>query len=329
MKELGYKLSKRVLFPFSIFFIIEQFYPKISTHVWSDISGLVPSIGELAKFAALAGLASILGEEVIKDSLMPPFRDIVRNIVLPEMKIELNSFRDMLAKGLWEKGIIFREEVMEKEFPEPEMPNEEPDLKKAKQLLVDGDLTKAIAALSELTKTKPKYSRYLLCALLSSPRVVVWRSGQELLPAAGRVAHYLRLAYNYWLKGDLSNAIAVTEAGYKRLGEGENKESQEDLDKLGNSLAYYYAEARLVEKQDQARELSEDIVARRSHKKDESLGSALATRGYVKISFSRSKEEIESGIKDCEDARRLGARDDLYFRHLARAQERLLSLGSF
>src|SRR5207249_2241806 len=122
-------------------------------------------------------------------------------------------------------------------------------------------------------------------------------------------------------------AISIAEKGLesaqtKLVG---NSKQAVMVNTLKNSVAYYYAEAALPEKEELARRYAEDAYRYRVDSKGpiDRIAGALATRGYVKITFGHSTDEISDGIKDCEDARRDGAREDLYFRHLARAQQRL------
>ncbi len=326
MEEIWLKWLKRVIGPFMAYLFVDKCYPAIQPYVGNWISSVAPSMGELAKMVAVIGIGSIFAEEIVQRVMIPPARDVVVNTIVPAISQDLGKIREALAASLREKGLIVRTQI-EREPQDAELP-EEPDLKKAKQLLVEGHLTSAISLLSALAERKPEYRVNLLSVLLSSPGVNDWKRGQELLTVAGKVTHYIRLGYNYWSKSDFVSAIAVTEAAYARFVEGEPKASQPEIDKIENSLAYFYADAKLAEKQDFALQLSEAVVKRRSELHDANLGSALATRGYVRITFGKGVEDIRQGISDCEDARRKGARDDLYFRHLARAQERLLSMGA-
>lgn len=328
MKEIVLNLSKRVVPPFLIHVFAVEGYPKIASHVWPWASAVVPSLGELAEFAAFAGIASILAEEVIRHSMIPPAREFISQSILPELKLELGRFRDMLAQGLWEKGLIIRESPAEKDALGSEAVEEEPELSKAKRLSAQGYWDQATDVLTQLAARRPKHLPALLTALSESPRHEDWQRAKALLAKAGALSNYLRLAYNFWLNKEVAAAVAIVEEGYERFQEGAEKASEHDLDRLKNSLAYYYAEAKQVDRADLAKRLSGEVVAHRKPEPNKDLASALATQGYVNITFGQTQEEIADGIRDCEDARRLGAREDLYFRHLARAQERLSALGS-
>jgi hypothetical protein len=63
-----------------------------------------------------------------------------------------------------------------------------------------------------------------------------------------------------------------------------------------------------------------------SEKKYNQYAKCLDTRGYVNITFGTNKEEIVDGIRDCEEARRLGD-DALYFKHINHAHKRLEAIG--
>lgn len=284
-------------------------------------------------------LCSLVAEEVIKHAIVPPFSSFGRHEFLPIIRNELEQLRHTIAEVLREKGLL---PIL------PGNPNEvygglariiqdamgeNPELNDAKAAFFEGDFDRSTNLLRNLSISRPKYKSQLFTALVCSHQHHHWREAEhmlETLPELGRPRGFRALAYNYWINNDIGKAISFAEISYER-------EQQASRDNNGvmfgrNSVAYYYADGELTERSDLALEYASAEVEARSARKDESheqqlsYAKALATRGYVNITFGKSRKEIESGLVDCENARRLGAREDLYFRHLARAQDRLRAL---
>jgi tetratricopeptide (TPR) repeat protein len=320
----------RVAMPAFVGLITEHIAHYMGPQLWEGIKAVLPSLAELLHFAAQVGIASILAEEVLKHSLVPAARDISRSEFIPELAIGFDKIRESLSSGLLEKGLLIREQLTIERGRETtklqEALSQSPELEEAKQLLIDGQLGKAIRLLEALANQKPEHRLHLLSALLASPQIENWSRARDILSdGIGNASHYLRLSYNYWVKGDLPGAIAITELGLERFKD--DTRNNGDALRLKNSLSYYYSDAYLLEKEDLSLSFAEEVVSNREKNgESSSLGSALATRGYAKISFGKNKQTIGEGIKDCEDGRRMGAREDLYFRHLARAQERLAKM---
>jgi tetratricopeptide (TPR) repeat protein len=336
MREFFSKLAYRVLTPAALWLLIEKLLNPLLKPYWVGFESTLPALAELARFAALAGVASFAAEEVAKYAISPITKDVSEKQLVPALKEGFDKIREAIASALQERGIIIQgQPIMEKEHgneleealgKDPEM---DPGLNKAKNLIIEGQSEKAIEVLEKLVAQKPDYKPHLASVLLSSPKSEDWNRARTLLSSGiGSPRNYLRLAYNYWTKGDLSNAIAILESGLRQVEQKQMIATPDELDRLRNSLAYYYADANLLDKGEEALRFSEEVVAHRIPQgESKSLGLALATRGYVKITFGNNRDQIIEGIKDCEDGRRMGASEDLFFKNLARAQGRLAKLS--
>jgi hypothetical protein len=144
----------------------------------------------------------------------------------------------------------------------------------------------------------------------------------------------------FWLVGDLDFAIAATEQaidllkkknGAERLAKEEFLRWQ--IRAYGN-MAYYLAEAQVSRRMSDALEYCEQAMKLAIEYQKEpgvSDGAALYTdqldnRGFVKITFGATAVAIGDGLKDCEDARRMGANVRMFKSHVDRAVARLTAL---
>jgi len=313
------KVVRWVVAPILVSHALERIAPTISL---MEVSAILPYLAHFLKFAAYAGIGGLVLEGIIKEVLMPRWGDLV--------SVESAKLRDLLAETISQRGLLVRQW-------EPAVPSkdeidktlgEDPQLKKAKKALLVGDAPQAIAILEDLAARKPEHERDLLKALILSPTPTDWDRARSLLPRIGEPQQYSRLGYNYWVKRDLATAISLAETAHRLAVEEGAKRPKAQLASAKNTLAYYYADAEVVEKADEARHLADDAIRlrREEGQNEKDVGSALATLGYVKITFGLSKEIVEEGIRDCEDGRRMGARNDLYFVHVARAQLRLAKM---
>jgi len=252
-------------------------------------------------------------------------REIVAQLLIPMCEKELGAIRETLAKAIGETGSVLREEINRK----PETVQEavkkigdDPALEAARKAMLDGRFPEALRQIEELATREPKYRANVLTLLASSPHPTHRAQALQMLDAVGEPRHYLALAFTHWQDGDLRTAISLAERG---LEKAQQAKDTEHLHALKNSLAYYYADAEVVEKADLARRYSEDALRERRERgmSPELIANALATVGYGKITFGKNREEIRQGMYDNEEALKMGAREDLYFKHLSRAQKRL------
>lgn len=207
--------------------------------------------------------------------------------------------------------------------------SKEPELVRAHDALSRGHTDEALKILRELSRKNPAYDKQLLSGLVMSKKPEDWEQAEKLLPEFGTLEHYNRLSLAFWANNDLTKAISLGEHGLARILERKGEKAEEPIviAKAKNSLAYYYADAELEDKADDARKLVEDALrVSESEKNHEQYAKCLDTRGYIKITFGTNKEEIADGIRDCEEARRRGD-DALYFKHISRAHKCLLSLA--
>jgi len=141
--------------------------------------------------------------------------------------------------------------------------------------------------------------------------------------AINNSSHYIRLAYLFWEFGELSMAIEVAE---QALSTAQTRAADRDaMNRIRNSLAYYYAESGKEEYEDSARSLIEEFTA-------EELESPnrLDTKGYIKIVFGKTKEEVYEGMDLCLAAYKADNNHfkNLYENHTKRAIERVQTFST-
>jgi hypothetical protein len=201
-----------------------------------------------------------------------------------------------------------------------------------------GHIAEALAILTELSQKNSAYNKQLLSGLVVSKNPKDWEHAERLLPEVGTIEHYSRLSLAFWTNNDVTRATSLAEHGLALASKKKEKPEEPILiAKAKNCLAYYYADAAREDKADDARDLVEEALkVSESENNYDQRPSAVApdlplhtkcldTRGYVKITFGINKEQIADGIRDCEEARRLGD-DALFFKHMKRAHERLGAL---
>jgi hypothetical protein len=93
------------------------------------------------------------------------------------------------------------------------------------------------------------------------------------------------------------------------------------LGRFQNSLAYYYADTDMPDKESLALKYAESAVSSRP---DEP--GPLDTLGFIKITYGKTKEEILDGVKLCTQAFERGTRLELYTKHIEKANTRLNQL---
>jgi hypothetical protein len=134
----------------------------------------------------------------------------------------------------------------------------------------------------------------------------------------------LRLGYSAWSEGEQEKAITFSRKALAlALMTGDrNDEHGISIAKIKNNLAYYYAEAKIEEKAEEALLFAAEAV--QAVKGDTQLQSQYAkcmdTLGFAKIAFAKSHAQIQEGIEICEEARRAGGKLNFYFKHIAQAE---------
>lgn len=202
--------------------------------------------------------------------------------------------------------------------------------------LNNGNYRAAINKLSELTNEDDKYYKHLISAFVVSPAIEDWEKAEDYIYVYGEPAHFRKLAFNYWVRGDINKSISLSEIGLKKA-KGINNE--ELIGSIKNSLAYYYADAGRKDKAsiaydfaktevDRRYETSKDEQEQEQEQKQEliSYEDALDTLGFVKITFGQTREEILDGISLCTESLKLGGNKDLFRKHYDKATERIRSL---
>jgi hypothetical protein len=100
-----------------------------------------------------------------------------------------------------------------------------------------------------------------------------------------------------WDFGDTEKAITIAKNG---LELARRKGSNNMINKFKNSLAYYYADSGNSEYEEQAMSYIADVISERS-----ADPTVIDTKGYVKIQFGKTKEEILEGLQLCFEAYKL------------------------
>lgn len=184
------------------------------------------------------------------------------------------------------------------------------------ELVNKGQIELAVKKAEKLYHDDPSKYPQLVSILLSSKDEKNWNKAWSILGKIeeGNFKPYLSLAYSFWSINRAEDAIKVGEKG---LRIAEKQGDKLGINKLKNSLAYYYADTGDSRFEDSARTYAEEAYAAR-------LGEAepMDTKGYVKIIYGKTAEEIEEGIYLCEEARRQGISFEFYIKHITKAAER-------
>ena len=192
---------------------------------------------------------------------------------------------------------------------------------KVKEFIKGGWIERAIhEAESAYFNNPSKSGLQLVSALLSSKRSRDWHRAWKVLQKMEEAPslYYISLSYLLWSVDEIPQAIKVAEKGLKVA---EKKEDQVGINKVKNSLAYYYADLGDPNYKNIARRYAEEALSASPENP-----APMDTKGYVKIVYGKKIEEIKEGINLCEEARRRGAPLKLYIKHLSKATERLRSL---
>ena len=192
-----------------------------------------------------------------------------------------------------------------------------------------GDWEAAIANLKQVVEQDPRQQAVLLRMLVTSPDPRHWADAVSLIPMVGRPYDLLRLSFGYWTEKNLDMAIRLAKQGIKlcaRSRDCDPEDKKSEL-RLKNNLAYFYAAIGDSSNEEEARQLAEECVKRVLLGEEyDAYGKFLATLGLVEIAFAHTADEVEQGIKRCQDAYRLGSDFGLLVEHLAKAKQRLAVL---
>lgn len=326
------KIFYRIIVPILTYNILNILIDDEIKHLIPHyLSAFLPSIIEFANFAVYAGVASVFLEEVLHSTVMPAFCCEMREIrnaltlAIDGKEFVFNSVTESQEKML----LKIDEKAMEYSLRNNSI--ELSNTAKEKELIINArksiqnvDYDNAIGLFEEIVKTNKHYYGELISALLASEKTYNLEKAKELLESYGEPYHYIGISFSYWQKRNIEMAISILEKGFDRFKDNELNNSASLMASYKNSLAYYYADEGLVENAQKAFTYAEEALQIR---KDEDCNSreyanALDTLGLVKITFG-TNEDIREGLDMCDDARRAGVEEYLYFCHVELAQSRL------
>lgn len=300
------------------------------------MEALLPSLAELFTWWAILGIASLLALELMKGFASDVMQD-TREHILPDIQATIRaSIRDLarvLAQCISDKE-FFPLEVFSRvptQPPQPVLSATDPKLAEAKRLMEVGRTDEAANILSALAKKDVKYEQELLKVLVYSTKEEHWKAAASLLKKHGSLPDITLLSYKYWAAKNFANAIEYAADGLKVALE---QDDAVQIARCRNNLAYYLADGEVVDRADEARQLAMDAVnavkklRKEKHARVDDANEArvVATLGYVKITFARDEEELQEGVKLCEEGHERGANLDLLLRHMERARARLVEL---
>lgn len=132
---------------------------------------------------------------------------------------------------------------------------------------------------------------------------------------------YTRLAFLFWNFSEIEKAIEVDEKG---LEVAKSKGDKETTNKFKNSLAYFYADTGKEDYENLAR-----LYIEEAYKDQPKNLNRIDTKGYVKIVYGKTKEEIFEGMDLCLQAYKEDTEHFkiTYEKHIKKATERLSALG--
>jgi len=195
-----------------------------------------------------------------------------------------------------------------------------------KRSIDSGDFDQAEKIAHQQLKEKPNDTLALetyISALLAHNKKEKCETAWNALEGGGitNLSIYIRSAFLFWRFGEIEKAIKISERG---LEIARSKNDRETHNKFKNSLAYYYADTGREDYENLARSYIEE--ASKDHPQDL---AKMDTKGYVKIVYGKTKEEIFEGMDLClrvyqEDTEHFKTP---YEKHMKKATERLSTLG--
>lgn len=321
---------KRIVLPAAIYLVLLVVAPYLLAQFprFPQLSKLLEHAETGMALLTIIGIVSMVVEDIFKEVMVHAMRDGLGEGVKEgmsglqqEVKTGLNSIQTFLSMQLGPIGAEILQAVAEARRPRTaEGIKKYPD---TAALIKRGEIKQAISLLEERLHTDPSVTEELVEVFIMSKDVADWEKGSAILHAdASMLRHVPSLARNYWSVGNLDKALELVELGLERcrkLPESEDKKIL--LGKFTNSLAYYLADQGKPENEERARQLIEEALSLRPGDP-----TVVDTKGYVKISFGKTRQEILEGISICEDARRDGERVEVYFKAIGKARERLEKL---
>jgi len=293
------------------------------------------------------------GKTLLHQDIFPEVRSIVECNIMLHLVKHIKDFTEEMSRIIEKKPFLISSKLIDNEFTKERnwsfihnmhvRYEDKSCLDNAIRCFLNNNSDEGIRILIDLVERKPSYERTLLNGLVLSKNESDWTYAEKLLNKIGEPIHHVRLSYAFWTKGESDKAIAIAEAGLK-LAVTKYSGDLFTITKIKNNLAYFYAEKNIKEKEKEAISYSEEAVdftkkkyEELEDKKEEKIEDYemykyeyvrnLDTLGFVKIAYGSEINTIKKGIEICEDARRSGAADDIYFKNINLAQKRLFEIG--
>ena len=320
---------KFLLLPFGIYLVTK--YIQDGAFLHPAFNDPLSAINEFAKYACMIFLAVYIISETAGSYIFPHLEKILKEHILPTLNERLGLFSNNLLEAFKQKDFNIKPSIyinsVEETFMQMQTTAESEDenLKKAEQLLLEGKDEEAISLVEEIDPKSKEHFDFLISRYITTDNKNYWAKAHKYLAEHGELKHFIRFSFTLWENGDLNGAISVSEQGLQLIEVSQNINDSGKVSCM-NSLAYYYADGEVSSKSALAYQLTDDVLEILNQAGDNQsidFANALDTRGYIKISFGDSAEEITSGIDDCKKANSLGLDSFLFHRHLARAHDRL------
>lgn len=297
----------------------------------------------LAKFVVVTSIISFTVWGFVSRFIVPVITEILEDIIVPVWDRGFSEIGSRVGAVLQEKNFelrlqhssvrdassYFTNQAVKSTRPDGASDGAREIEEKATELILGHDSDAAVALLESKADSR-ELKETLLAAYASSNKRAYWEKAESLLPEFGSPRHYSKLALNYWNIGNIDKAISLTSVALDAMGDSISNENKDFARSCRNTLAYYYADRGRQDDELRARELIASVVQEREARKDidaRGYWNAMDTRGYVRITYG-DKDEINEGIRDCENASQHGIDEFLRNRHFARAYSRLAALSS-
>jgi hypothetical protein len=296
------------------------------------IAPLLPEVRTLALVAFTVAVAALFIEHYLEDAFGPLVKDGFSEIshdIRAGVEGSLGKTNQIIETGFDDVA-----EALAKEFHDASLGllkgfSDQTVLQKlldviqnpaVKKLVAENRVPDAVALIQQDPARDAAALQQAVSVLVVSQDEARWREAVEILEkneAARKPNFYLSLAFRFWSVGKLADAIALAEKGLTMV-----QQIPDELARFQNSLAYYYADADQLDKEQLARKYAEDAV--RSRPKEP---RPLDTLGYVKIVFAKDAAEIKEGAELCTSAWRAGTSFKFFAKHIERANAKLDALG--
>lgn len=270
------------------------------------------SVEQVLFWLVIAAVVSVFVlDEVFKDTVNPAWKTALESCfsgIREAMEHQMERASHALSAAVRAKMSDSTKHEIIEGFQDPE----------ARDAAVQGNYETTKSLLEQNAKKDPAMHEQWIFSLILSDKRDDWERAWAELQSVTFPRPYMTLAFRYWSIGELDRAIHITSTGISKVaGVKDGKELESTVAKLKNSLAYYLADKADPKDEGDARRLAEESnqILPGSH--------TVSTLGYVQITYGKTEEEVKEGITLCENARQNGSDEDLYFRHLARAEQRL------